>query len=172
MPLRFLIDRATFMRATCAESIGQVRLPRLFYVIVAIAFVMEGQLAASECAARAPITTASIAVQICGSAPSGNEVQPRAATVTLVRSGRTVRTVETDKRGFARISPPPGRYTVLVSHVFGFAQDVIVAARGGGPARVLAVLPWGECAIACEVQANTALAKPPDCLFAPRRVTP
>jgi hypothetical protein len=37
--------------------------------------------------------------------------------------------------------------------------------RGAG---VLAVLPWGECAVVCEVPSNTAPAKPPDCLFALR----
>lgn len=139
-----------------------------------IVFVMavasfEGRLVANECVARAPITASSIAVQVYRTSPFTNDTLPMAATVTLIRSGRTVRTAETDKRGFARITPPPGRYTVLVSRVSGFAQDVIVAAKGGGPARVLAVLPWAPCAVACEVPGNTALAKPPDCLFAPRR---
>lgn len=48
------------------------------------------------------------------------------------------------------------------------SQDVIIGVKGVGSPRVLAVLPWGECGVACEVPGNTALAKPPDCLFAPR----
>lgn len=158
--LRSLIDRA-------------VRVLHLLTAVFAIAFAADDRLAASDCAARAAITVSSIAVQVYRTSPHGNDIFPAAATVTLYRAGRTARTVKTDRRGFARISPPPGRYTAVVTTSSGrnLTQNVIVAARGGNP-RVLAVLPWGECGIVCEVPGKTALSKPPDCLFAPRRVTP
>ena len=147
-----------------------MRSTAVFSVALLSAFYLEGRLSASECAARAPITASSLAVQVYRTVPLTNDTTAAAATVTLIRAGRTVRTVETDKRGFARITPPPGRYSVWVSTsgTHAFTQDVIIGVKGVGSPRVLAVLPWGECGVACEVPGKPALAKPPDCLFAPR----
>jgi hypothetical protein len=145
----------------------------VFFVIALASF--ESGLLATECVRRAEMTTSKIAVQVYAARPFGDAV-PIAATVSLIRSGRVVRTSKTDKRGYAVITPLPGRYSLIIEApgTTPFSQDVIVGAKGVGTNRVLAVrLPGAmSCPTACEVSSAAPFAKPPACLFAPRKVTP